>query len=142
MKKDKGVKQFAGRPVSYDTVMTSRRISSRHSHLRIYLLLLLALATVAAICGPAYYSRRASAQNVRARLQQDLEQVFANHEDVTLDTTLAARVRENGRMTVKTRSRDFELQLRPNDLRSPTTALKKAPTDSRRLGCRQLHLQG
>ena len=125
------MKQFAGRCVSRDTAMTSRRISSRPSHLRIYLLLLVALATLAAICGPpAYYSRRASAQNVRARLQQDLEQVFANHEDVTLDTrALAARVRENGRMSVKTRSHDFELQLRPNDLRSPNYRAEEVGAD-------------
>ena len=131
MKKDKGVKQFAGRCVSRDTAMTSRRISSRPSHLRIYLLLLVALATLAAICGPpAYYSRRASAQNVRARLQQDLEQVFANHEDVTLDTrALAARVRENGRMSVKTGVHDFELQLRPNDLRSPNYRAEEVGAD-------------
>ena len=131
MKKDKGVKQFAGRRVSRDTAMTSRRISSRPSHLRIYLLLLVALATLAAICGPpAYYSRRASAQNVRARLQQDLGQVFANHEDVTLDTrALAARVRENGRMSVKTGAHDFELQLRPNDLRSPNYRAEEVGAD-------------
>jgi len=131
MKKDKGVKQFAGRRVSRDTAMTSRRISSRPSHLRIYLLLLVALATLAAICGPpAYYSRRARAQNVRARLQQDLEQVFANHEDVTLDTrALAARVRENGRMSVKTGAHDFELQLRPNDLRSPNYRAEEVGAD-------------
>jgi len=130
IKKDKGVKQFAGRRVSRDTTMTSRRISFPPSHLRIYLLLLLALATLAAICGPAYYSRRASAQNVRARLQQDLEQVFANHEDVTLDTrALAARVRENGRMSVKTGVHDFELQLRPNDLRSPNYRAEEVGAD-------------
>ena len=125
------MKQFAGRCVSRDTAMTSRRISSRPSHLRIYLLLLVALATLAAICGPpAYYSRRASAQNVRARLQQDLEQVFANHEDVTLDTrALAARVRENGRMSVKTGVHDFELQLRPNDLRSPNYRAEEVGAD-------------
>ena len=130
MKKDKSVKQVGGQRVSYDTVMTFLRISSRHSHLRIYLLLLVALATLAAICAPAYYSRLASAQNVRARLQHDLEQVFANHEDVTLDTrALAARVRENGRMSVKTRSHDFELQLRPNDLRSANYRAEEVGAD-------------
>jgi len=122
--------QFAGRRVSYSTVMMLRRISSPHSYLRIYILLLVALATLAGICGPAYYSRRASAQNASARLQQDLEQVFANHEDVTLDTrALAARVRESGRMSVKTRSHDFELQLRPNDLRSPNYRAEEVGAD-------------
>lgn len=130
MKKDKGVKQFSGQRVSFDAVMELRRTSSRQAHLRIYLLLLVALATLAAICGPAYYSRQVSAQNVRARLQEDLEQVFTNHEDVKLDTqALAARVRENGRLSVKTRSNDFELQLRPNDLRSPNYRAEEVSAD-------------
>ncbi|HSQ23264.1 MAG TPA: M12 family metallo-peptidase, partial [Pyrinomonadaceae bacterium] len=119
MKKGKGVKQFPGRRVSIGSVTTSRGISSRQSYLRIYLLVLMALATLAVVCGPAYYSSRVSAQNSHARLQQDLEQVFANHEDVTLDPqAVAARVRDTGRMSLKTRSNDFALQLRPNDLRA------------------------
>ncbi len=92
--------------------------------------MLLTLATLAAVCGPAYYSRRVSAQNVRARLQQDLGQIFANHEDVTLDThAVAARVRDTGRMSVKTRSNDFELQLRPNDLRAPNYRAEEVGRD-------------
>lgn len=119
MKKYKGLNQFSGRRVHIGSISTSRRISARQSHLRIYLLILLALATLAVVCGPAYYSRRVDAQNVRARLQQDLEQVFATHDDVTLDSqAIAARVRDTGRMSVKTRSNDFELQLRPNDVRA------------------------
>ena len=79
----------------------------------------MALATLAAVCAPAYYSRRVSAQNVRDRMQQDLEHVFANHEDVTLDPqSTAARVRDTGRMSLKTRLNDFEMRLRPNDLRA------------------------
>jgi hypothetical protein len=120
MKRDKGVNRFSGRRVYISSISTSRSSSSRQSHLRIYLLLLVIAATLAAVCAPVYYSRRVDAQNPRVRLQQDLEQVFANHEDVTLDPqAVASRVRDTGRMSVKTRLNDFELQLRPNDLRSP-----------------------
>jgi len=130
MKKDKGVRQFAGRRLSIEPAMRSRSISSRQSHLRIYLVLLLALATLAVVSGSGYYARHVNAQNGRARLQQDLEQVFANHEDVTLDPqAIAARVRDTGRMSVKTRSNDFELQLRPNDLRSPNYHAEEVSAD-------------
>lgn len=119
MKMDKGVKQFPGRRVSIAAITPARGISSRQSDLRTYWLLLVMLATLAAVCGPSYYSRRVNAQDARVRLQQDLEQVFVNHEDVTLDSqAIAARVRTTGRMSLKTRSNDFELHLRPNDLRA------------------------
>jgi Metallo-peptidase family M12 len=131
MKMDKGVKQFPGRPVSIGSVTTSRGISSHLSRVRTVFLLLVTLATLAAaVCGPAYYSRRANAQNVRARLQQDLEQVFANHEDITLDSqAIAARVRDTGRMSLKTRANDFELQLRPNDLRATNYRAEEVGAD-------------
>ena len=93
-------------------------------------MLLVVLATLTAVCGPAYYSRRANAQSTRARLAQDLEQVFANHEDVTLDSqAIAARVRDTGRMSLKTRSNDFELQLKPNDLRAPNYRAEEVGPD-------------
>jgi len=127
MKKKKGAK---GQRVSIGPVTTSRGISLHLSQVRTYFLLLLTLATLAAVCGPAYYSRRANAQNVRARLQQDLEQVFANHEDITLDSqTIAARVRDTGRMSLKTRANDFEIQLRPNDLRASNYRAEEVGAD-------------
>jgi hypothetical protein len=130
MKKDKSVTQFHGWRVSYDASLTPRRISARHSYRRTSLFWLLALVALASICATAYYSRRVSAQNASVRLQQDLEQVFANHEDVTLDPrAVAARVRESGRMSVKTRSHNFELQLRPNDLRSPNYRAEEVGAD-------------
>src|SRR4030095_10744849 len=87
---------------------------------RWYLLWLLLLAALAAICAPAYYARRAQAQDTRARFEQDLQQVFARHEDVTLDSrAIAARVRQRGRLSLTTPSRSLEIQLRPNDLRAP-----------------------
>ena len=52
-------------------------------------------------------------------MQQDIEQVFTRHEDVTLDPQAAAeRVRESGRLSLVTPTHDFEIQLRPNDLRA------------------------
>ena len=101
MKKNQGVKQSEGRSV---LVLFGGNVKAhlfRQSQLRNYSLLILALALLAAVCGPAYYSRRVEAQDVRARLQQDLEQVFANHEDVMLDPqSVVARVKETGRMSL------------------------------------------
>jgi Metallo-peptidase family M12/Reprolysin family propeptide/Domain of unknown function (DUF4214) len=88
-------------------------------HFKVYLPLLLALAALALLAGPGFYSSPAGAQSGRARYQQDIEQVFTTHEDVTLDPQAAAeRVRESGRLSLVTPTHDFELQLRPNDLRA------------------------
>jgi hypothetical protein len=97
---------------------------------RWYLLWLLLLAALAAICAPAYYARRAQAQDTRARFEQDLQQVFARHEDVTLDSrAIAARVRQRGRLSLTTPSRSFEIQLRPNDLRAPNYRAEEVGAD-------------
>ena len=94
------------------------------------LLLILALTAAATLYGSVCFSTHVDAQNPRARLQQDLEQVFTNHEDVTLDPqAIAARVRESGRMSLKTRSHDFEMQLRPNDLRAPNYRAEEVGPD-------------
>ena len=86
---------------------------------KVYLSALLALAALALLAGPGFYSSPAGAQSGKARYQQDIEQVFTSHEDVTLDPQAAAeRVRESGRLSVVTPTHDFELQLRPNDLRA------------------------
>ncbi len=89
-------------------------------HFKVYLPLLLALAALALLAGPGFYSSPAGAQSGRARYQQDIEQVFTRHEDVTLDPQAAAeRVRESGRLSLVSPTHDFEIQLRPNDLRAP-----------------------
>jgi hypothetical protein len=84
-----------------------------------YLPLLLALATFALLAGPGFYSPPAGAQTGRARYEQDIEQVFIKHEEVQFDPRVAAqRVRESGRLSLVTPAHDFEVQLRPNDLRA------------------------
>jgi hypothetical protein len=88
-------------------------------HFKVYLPSLLALTALALLAGPGFYSSPAGAQSGRAHYQQDLEQVFTTHEDVTLDPQAAAeRVRESGRLSLVTPTHDFEIQLRPNDLRA------------------------
>src|SRR5215813_1827038 len=115
---------------AFARAVTARKASSFQPRQRVYFVSLLFLAIAATVCGPAYYSRRAKAQDARARFQQDLGQVFASHEDVTLDPqSLAARVRETGRLSLKTPSHDFELQLRPNDLRAPNYRAEEVGRD-------------
>ena len=87
--------------------------------LKIYVPILLALAGLAILAAPGFYSP-SGAQTTRARFEQDVEQVFTNHEDVRLDPqTAALRVRESGRLSVQTPARDLEIVLSPNDLRAP-----------------------
>src|SRR5260221_1517788 len=78
--------------------------------------LLLTLFAAALLAGPGFYSSPAGAQSGRAAYQHDLEQVFVSHEDVQLDPRVAAqRVQESGHLSLVTATRDFEIQLRPND---------------------------
>ncbi|HSP64342.1 MAG TPA: M12 family metallo-peptidase [Pyrinomonadaceae bacterium] len=86
---------------------------------KFYVPFLLALAVLAILAAPGFYSP-SGAQSKRVRFEQDVEQVFTNHEDVRLDSqTAAQRVRESGRLSVQTPARDFEIVLAPNDLRAP-----------------------
>jgi hypothetical protein len=101
------------------------RISARASNhvnrfrFKSYLPLLLVLVALA-LAGVGFYSAPAGAQSGRARYQQDIEQVLTNHEDVTVDPQFAAeQVRESGRLSVVSPTHNFEIQLRPNDLRAP-----------------------
>ncbi|MGZ8842204.1 MAG: M12 family metallo-peptidase [Pyrinomonadaceae bacterium] len=119
MKKTQGVNQSKRRSVSV-----------HRSQIRNYSLLALTLSIIAAVCGPVYYHQRVDAQDSRARLQQDLEKVFTKHEEVNLDPQLvAARVRETGRMSLRTQSHSFELQLRPNDLRASNYRAEEVGSD-------------
>jgi hypothetical protein len=96
---------------------------------RIYVPIILTL-TIASIAAVGFYSSPAGAQTGRARLQQDIEQVFARHEDLTIDPQAAAdRVRETGRLSLVTASRDFEIQLRPNDLRAENYRAEEVDSD-------------
>ena len=69
---------------------------------------------------PDLYSGHVGAQSGRARLEQDIAQVFTSHEDLQLDPAAAAqRVRESGHLSLQTPAHDFEIELRANDLRAP-----------------------
>ena len=130
IKENKSGEQYRRQGFAIGQGMSSHAKSTHQMRLRRYPLLLLTLLTLAALCGPVYYSRRVSAQDVRARFQHDLEQVFSNHEDVTIDPQpIAARVRETGRMSLKTPAHDFELQLRPNDLRAANYRAEEVGAD-------------
>jgi Metallo-peptidase family M12/Calx-beta domain/Reprolysin family propeptide len=86
---------------------------------KFYIPFLLALAVLATLAAPGFYSP-SGAQSKKVRFEQDVEQVFTNHEDVRLDSqTVAQRVRESGRLSVQTPARDLEIVLAPNDLRAP-----------------------
>src|SRR5438093_1520434 len=64
--------------------------------------------------------RSTDAQSSGVRFQQDMAQIFLNHEDVKLDArAITDQVREFGHLSVPTAARNFEIELRPNDLRSP-----------------------
>jgi hypothetical protein len=78
-----------------------------------------ALAALALLAGPGFYSPPAGAQTGKTRLEQDIEQVLINHEEVQFDPRAATqRVRESGHLSLVTPAHDFEIQLRPNDLRA------------------------
>jgi Metallo-peptidase family M12/Reprolysin family propeptide len=84
-----------------------------------YVSTLLTLVAAALLAMTGMYPSPAGAQSTRARYQQAIDQVFTGHEDLTLDPHAAVeQVRESGRLSLVTPTRDFEIQLRPNDLRA------------------------
>jgi hypothetical protein len=111
-------------------VLRSRQTSPKRFHrrafgqrvrfrFRIYFPILLALTVLGLMAGSGFYFAPAGAQSGQPLYQQDLAQVFTRHEDLTLDPQLAIeRVRESGRLSLVTATHDFEIQLRPNDLRA------------------------
>src|SRR5947207_12214638 len=105
------------------------RARSRQVRLRTYGVLLLALAALIAVAAPFHVSR-VDAQNTRARFEQDLGQVFLNHENLNIDPhAVAEQVRTNGRVSLVTPAHDFELQLSPNDLRATNYRAEGADAD-------------
>jgi len=55
-----------------------------------------------------------------ARLEQDLERKFLQHQTLQLDTrTLSQQVRDTGRLSLATSDLSFDLELVPHDLRAP-----------------------
>jgi len=82
--------------------------------------LLLGLITLASFGGPGIHAPAVDAQSGKARYQQDLAQVFTNHEDVQLDPhAVAEGVNRTGHLSVQTPAYDFEIDLMLNDLRAP-----------------------
>jgi hypothetical protein len=109
---------------------SSNQQPNMRNHFKSYLSLLISAAILALLAGPGFYSPPAGAQSVKARYQQDIEQVFTNHEDLKLDAPSAAeQVRENGHLSLVTRSHDFEIQLRPNDLRASNYRAQEVADD-------------
>jgi Metallo-peptidase family M12/Reprolysin family propeptide/Domain of unknown function (DUF4214) len=99
---------------------TTPRSLGKRFRAQINVPIILTLTVLGLAAGLGLYSPSAGAQSGRARYQQDIEQVFSGHEDVTLDPQAAMqRVRESGRLSLVTAAHDFEIQLRPNDLRAP-----------------------
>jgi len=122
MKQNKSVEKVRG-------LRVPNRAIYRQVRFRTYGVLLLALASLIAVAAPFHFSRVA-AQNTRARFQQDLGQVFMNHEDLNLDPhAVAEQVRTNGRVSLVTPAHDFEVQLQPNDLRAPNYRAEEVDAD-------------
>src|SRR5256885_8847060 len=81
--------------------------------------LLLGVITLISLSRPGIHAPAVDAQSGKARYQQDLAQVFTNHEDVQLDPHTAAEgVKRTGHLSVQTPAQDFELDLTLNDLRA------------------------
>jgi hypothetical protein len=102
--------------------------ASRSLGLRAYCSLTVALAILALIGSTQF--PRAEAQNRRARVQQDLAQIFMSHEELSIDPrAVADQVMASGRVSLVTSSHDFELQLEPNDLRAPNYRAEQTDPD-------------
>src|SRR5947208_9754634 len=83
--------------------------------------LLLGLITLASLGGAGIHGPTVDAQSTKGRYQQDLAQVFSNHEDVQIDPHIAAEaVKRTGHLSVQTPAHDFEIDLTLNDLRAPS----------------------
>ena len=96
-----------------------RTLSNRHFGRRASLLLL-ATAFAFSVVSDSRYSPAARAQEQKLQRQQDLRAVFSAYEELRLDPQAARQqVRASGRLTLRTFSHRFELQLELNDMRAP-----------------------
>ena len=92
----------------------------RRFRCKIFTSLLPGLITLASLGGPGIHGPTVDAQSTKARYQQDLAQVFTNHEDVQIDPHTAAEgVKRTGHLSVQSPAHDFEIDLTLNDLRAP-----------------------
>ena len=95
---------------------------------RVYASITLALALL--LVASVLYFPKAGAQNNRPRFEQDLAQVFTNHEELSLDSrAVAQQVQTSGRVELLTAAHDFQLQLEPNDLRAPNYRAEEVDPD-------------
>lgn len=102
--------------------------ASRIPGLRAYCTFAFALAIVVVI-GASQFPK-AGAQNTRARFQQDLAEVFINHEELSIDArAVADQVTSSGHVSLVTSAHDFELQLQPNDMRAPNYRAEQTDPD-------------
>ena len=125
MKRNKTFSTLRGRSVS--TPKTARAVFRSYGF-RIYGSLTLTLA-ILIIIGSAQFPK-ADAQKTRARVQQDLAQVFLSHEELNIDArAIADQVLASGRVSLVTSQHDFELQLQPNDLRAPNYRAEQTDAD-------------
>ena len=98
------------------------------NHRRTYISITFALALV--LVASLFYFPRADAQDNRSRFEQDLAQVFTNHEELSLDArALAQQVRTSGQLELLTGAHDFQLQLQLNDLRAPNYRAEEVDAD-------------
>src|SRR5215471_482915 len=125
MKRDRTPRRFRGPRV---TRVVSPRKALRSYHRRLYGSIAFALGLL--LVASLLYFPEADAQNNRPRFEQDLAQVFTNHEELSLDARVVAQqVRASGRVELLTGAHDFQLQLQPNDLRAPNYRAEEVDAD-------------
>src|SRR2546422_66065 len=84
--------------------------------LRLFLAIIALTGIVAALALARPTAVRADAPKTTT---QEIEKVLKRHESFDLDAPEAARqVRADGRLSLTTRDRQFDLELKPNDLRA------------------------
>src|SRR5215472_16994648 len=104
------------------------RVALRSHHRRLYGSIAFALGLL--LAASLFYFPRADAQNNRSRFEQDLAQVFTNHEKLSLDArAVAQQVRTSGHLELLTGAHDFQLQLQLNDLRAPNYRAEEVDAD-------------
>ena len=92
-----------------------------------------AFILLSACAVPDLYCGHVGAQSGKTRLEQDIAQVFNSHENLRLEPEATAqRIRASGHLSLQTPAHDFEIELRPNDLRAPKRAMCESTTNRAR----------
>src|SRR5437660_5622984 len=92
--------------------------SMQTRHLKVRITAIVMLALIACWAAREFRSANVAAQT-KQQLEQDIERTFSAHEDLQLspDATVQ-RIRNSGHLSLQTAAHDFEIDLRPNDLRA------------------------